>query len=605
MTSYSMALAQPVLTRSSLNERVWWMAFGGLCVLLLAPLLVVDVPPLVDYPNHLARAFILASLPQDPFLSRFYMLHWAIIPNLALDLLAPPLMHLLPVHVVGRLLIALAVMLPVLGTVAYNTALGGRWWSLGVGLVAYNSCLLYGFLNFSVSLGLALLLAAGWLRWREDRPVFAIALAIIGAPALLICHLMGLVFFGLLIGGTELFRVYQSQNRHFIGALFARGAILMSICAIPAGLYIVSALEPLGGDAGFLPFTTKLLQLPEVFVNYSQPLDLAAAGVSGPAPLGCLLLRQGRVPGPAACTIALLLIGFLAMPYAWKGTSALDTRFTVMLGFMAFAGFVPGRWPVAFGQILASVVLLLMVARMALLTTAWAARQADIMDLRTVLATVSPGQAVYVAKGGLKEAPAYWAANRRWRLLSDGLRTDDHLGALVVIEHRAYWPFEFDIPSQQPIQTRQPYRNLAMHIGSLPRWAEAANADVCGFDYVLLMEADAVPPMPAERFRLLVRSGFAALYTITKCKPDPITIGLLPPATIPDGSRDLVHPTLLKSAGDETGRLGRTTVREAPANRRQRLVGGCANDSGGCSMVESIVARATLSTDATGRHALW
>jgi hypothetical protein len=47
---------------------------------------------------------------------------------------------------------------------------------------------------------------------------------------------------------------------------------------------------------------------------------------------------------------------------------------------------------------------------------------------------------------------------------------------------------------------------------------QAATADVCGFDYVLLMEADAVPDLPAERFRLLVRSGFAALYTIVKCK---------------------------------------------------------------------------------------
>ena len=35
------------------------------------------------------------------------------------------------------------------------------------------------------------------------------------------------------------------------------------------------------------------------------------------------------------------------------------------------------------------------------------------------------------------------------------------------------------------------------------------------------MEADAVPDLPADRFRLLVRSGFAALYTITQCKEAP------------------------------------------------------------------------------------
>jgi hypothetical protein len=39
------------------------------------------------------------------------------IPNLALDLAGPPLLHILPVHVVGRLLIAAAI-LPALGTIA-------------------------------------------------------------------------------------------------------------------------------------------------------------------------------------------------------------------------------------------------------------------------------------------------------------------------------------------------------------------------------------------------------------------------------------------------------------------------------------------------------
>ncbi len=207
MTSLRAAQAPSARTRS--GDRVWWIALVGLCAVLLAPLLVVDVPPLLDYPNHLARAFVLASLPKDTVLARFYAPHWSIIPNLALDLIAPPLMHVLPVHVVGRLFIAAAVLLPVLGTVAYNTAFGGRWWSLGVGLVAYNSCLLYGFLNFVIALGMALLLAAAWLRWRETAPRRAIALAILGAPILFACHLMGLVFFGLLIGGAELFQLYR------------------------------------------------------------------------------------------------------------------------------------------------------------------------------------------------------------------------------------------------------------------------------------------------------------------------------------------------------------------------------------------------------------
>ena len=124
---------------------------------------------------------------------------------------------------------------------------------------------------------------------------------------------------------------------------------------------------------------------------------------------------------------------------------------------------------------------------------------------------------MYVAEVSIAEAPAYWAANPHWRRLADGTRTDEHLGALVLLEHRAYWPFEFDLASQQPIETMPSYRRLADWVGSLPSRADAAVADLCGFDYVLLIDADAVPDLPPERFRLLVRSGFAALYGITRC----------------------------------------------------------------------------------------
>lgn len=529
MTSLSAATALRPEARLLGGARIWYAAIVGLCCVLLAPLLVVDVPPLLDYPNHLARIFVLASLPDDTVLGRFYQPHWTITPNLALDLIGPPLMRILPVHVAGRLLIAAAMLLPVLGTIAYNVALGDdrlvvtrlanpdfarrgvtpRWWSLAVGLIAYNSCLLYGFLNFSISLGLALLLAATWLRWREARPSRALAFAMIGALALFACHLMGLVFFGLLIGGAELFRIWHERT---VAMTLRRGAALAAVFAAPGGLYLASALQGLGGDADFMPVGEKLMQLLTTFVNYSWPLDMATAAVAIAVPVMAVILRWGRVPGPAAFAIGLLAVVFLAAPYTWKGTYYLDTRFATMLGFMLFAGFVPTRPPFGVRAVVVAALVVLFVARMGLLTVAWAAHAADLDDLRAVLEPVRPGQAVYVAESAKTEAPAYWAANPRWRLLSNGARTDEHLGGLVVIEHRAYWPFMFDVPSQQPIQTRQPYHDLAAHVGGLPDRTQAAAASMDGFDYVLLLGADAVPPLPAERFRVLRRSGYAALY---------------------------------------------------------------------------------------------
>src|SRR4051794_35152213 len=117
--------AAPAMARGRADTGVmfWWAALAGLCVVLIAPLFVCEIPPLADYPNHLARCFVLASLPTDTELARFYAPYWSVIPTLALDVVAPPLMRILPVHVAGRIMIAASVLLPVLGAVAYGQAL--------------------------------------------------------------------------------------------------------------------------------------------------------------------------------------------------------------------------------------------------------------------------------------------------------------------------------------------------------------------------------------------------------------------------------------------------------------------------------------------------
>jgi hypothetical protein len=507
---------------SVLHEGTWWAGLAALCLVLVAPLMVVDLPPLVDYPNHLARAYVLSVLPHDPVIASFYRAHWAIIPNLALDLIAPPLMHVLPVYDVGRLLIAAAVLLPVLGTVAYARALGGRWWCLAAGLVAYNGTLLEGFLNFNLSIGLALLLAAAWLRWRDTHPVPTILLTITGGLCLFACHLMGLLFLGLLLGAAEYVWVL-GYARSWMGLLrlaARRGSALALIFAGPAVLYALSPLGQVSGEPSFVSPRQKMIHLLVPFTNYSLPLDVVTALLTLCCPVLCLLLRRGRMPASAAMAAWVILIAYLVSPYAWKGTFQLDTRFAIMLGFMLFAGFQPLRWPAWLARTTASMAVLLFVARMALLTAAWAGFRTDLADLRQALQPVQPGQAVYVASVSPTDPAAYWARAPWSRHLSDGVQTDTHLGALALIERRAWWPYEFDMPSQQPIETLQPYRGRADRVGDLPDQHGVMTADLCGYDVVLMTQADAAPELPADRFRLLVRAGFAASYAITRCRPD-------------------------------------------------------------------------------------
>jgi hypothetical protein len=105
-------------------------------------------------------------------------------------------------------------------------------------------------------------------------------------------------------------------------------------------------------------------------------------------------------------------------------------------------------------------------------------------------------------------------------MLSYGIRLDVHLPALLLIERRAYWPFLFDNPSQQPVETLPPYRELAARIGTIPDHHQLdipARVDLCGYDYVLLMDAGGDPNLAqyaTSRLRLLASADVAALFRV-------------------------------------------------------------------------------------------
>ncbi len=506
------------------SSRCWWASFAAVCLALLFPLLLVDVPPLLDYPNHLARMVILAANGADPVLARFYAPRWDIIPDLAIDVIGPPLLWLLPVHVAGRIVLGIVLLLPVFGTVAYSRALLGRrtWWSLGCALVAYNAALLQGFLNFTVGIGVALLLAASWLRWREADPLRTLLLAIPGAVVLFFCHLMGLLFYALLIGAHELTKLPTLRRKPSAVAL--RALFMVPVFALPAALYFSSNLSGMEGGVDYLSAADKAAQLLIPFANYSLPLDVASAVlVAGGLVVG-VVTRRLWMPPRSAVALLLLTLLYVAAPFRFKGTYNLDTRFVVLLGFLLFGGMAPVALSPRVGRLIAAGVIALFVVRMAVLSGAWIGHNDDLAQLRAVTASVTPGSAVFVTTITPEEEPEYWNRSPAARRLSDGIRTDAQLPALLLIEHRAWWPFLFDNPSQQPVETREPYREMAVHVGGMPPHHDLekpGKVDLCGYDNVLLLQAGAEPDLvhyASDRLVLVAAADAAALFRV---RPNP------------------------------------------------------------------------------------
>jgi hypothetical protein len=495
-------------------------ALALLCLVLLAPLTLADVPPLLDYPNHLARAVVLASAGSDAILSRMYSPHWAIIPDLGLDLVLPPLLHVMPVHLAGRIVVGVSLLLPVLGTVAYSRATfrTRSAWPLASGLVAYNATFLLGFLNFVASIGIALLLGAAWIAWRDRYPKRTLASAGVGVIALFFCHLMGLLFFFLLIAGHELDRsVTDHGNRRSLGKRI--GAILV-IAATPLTLYCLSPLEPLSDAVEWTSAVNKSRELVLPFANYILPLDIFAACVVGTFLLACIATGCCRITRANGATLALALMGFLAAPWAIKGTYFVDARFVVLLGFLIFAATLPVGLTRPISIAVACVFSSLFAVRMGVVGYAWHDHQRDLNELRAVIASVQPGDRVITVEVSPKAAPDYWRDVPLSRRLSFGLRLDSHLPALLLIEHRAYWPFLFDNASQQPVQTLPFYKVLAEHADGMTDHLAITvpgEVDLCGYDHLLLLDAGGQPDLAhfaGDRLTLVAKADIAALFRI-------------------------------------------------------------------------------------------
>jgi hypothetical protein len=497
----------------------WWAALAAVSAALLAPLLIADVPPVLDYPNHLARFVLLAAGPDDPVLGPLFVPHWAIIPDLAADVIGPSLLPLLPVHFAGRCILGGILLLNLAGVMALHRALFERrsFWPLASGLVAYNSGFLLGFLNWQIGSGLAMLFAAAWLSWRERRPVATIAGAAAASIVLFFCHLMGLMFFLVLIGGAEAHAVWRRR------AALSRGALLLPVVAGPMLLWLLAPLHDARAATHWMNPHEKLVQAASPFINYRFTLDMVSAVlVYGGVALGIATGRLVLAPR-AIAAVAVLAVLYVALPFDLMSASFLDTRVALMLGLLLFAVTDPAGLPRRAGRLVAAGLTALFAVRMAVLAEVWAEHRRDLDELRAVIAAVPPKALVYMTNVPQEEAPGYWDAGPHSRRLSNGLRADYHLPALLLIEHGAFWPVLFANPAQQPIRLRPVYARLAQEAHDIPSHAalvadpDHGTAVLRDFDFVLMLEAgaDTDPARFVWRCLALVsHTDFAALYRV-------------------------------------------------------------------------------------------
>lgn len=190
-----------VMKRQNSRIALWF----GLILSLLAslPALVAWAPQMTDYPSHLAGFKVMLDHGRDPFLTDYFTFHWEWTGNLGAELLMVPLTPIFGLEMAGHVIVALIPALTGLAIMAVSWTLYRRI-SIGAMLalaMIWSPSLLMGFLNWSLSLALALFAFALWVRLEGRRwrwvPFIPIGFVV------WICHVSGWGVMGVLVFGYE------------------------------------------------------------------------------------------------------------------------------------------------------------------------------------------------------------------------------------------------------------------------------------------------------------------------------------------------------------------------------------------------------------------
>jgi hypothetical protein len=479
-------------------------AFALLLVVVSVPLFSTILPPLIDYPNHLARLHLIAEGGNE-----FYAVRWAPLPDLAADLVVPALARTMPLALAGKLFLVLTFALVAGGALSLNRVVAGSWraWPLLAFGLLYSRILLWGFINYLFGVGVALCGLALWLALDERPAWLRVSASSLVALACFFSHIAAFGVYALAIAGVELLPLSGELRARRFASTARRLAIDAVQFVLPAILLFGFQPPGEGGTISYGPFWRKADLLFSVFDNYNRPFDIACFLLLIALLAGLVWTRRLRVAPRLAAALAVLSAAYLALPSQMLSGSGVDRRLPVVLFAVliaaAAAPSLPRRAALTIGAAAAAVFL----ARMAVIEAVWL--EAD----RVYAADIA---AIDRLPPGAMLAVAYPP-----RDVNAGGIPQLHVAALAAARREAFVPTVFAYATQQPLALRPRYDALAREASPAALWAAFADGDAAArrevavalqsYDFIVLVDREpiAVAPLPClealpspARFRL-------------------------------------------------------------------------------------------------------
>ena len=500
----------------------------GLLFLTALPFLVVTMPPLVDYPNHMARiAVIIAQnqgqtlgLPHDPY----YQIVWQALPNVMLDVVVPFLAQFMSLDTAMRGFVAVSLLLTASGGLVLSYAIWRRWsyWHGAVFVLLQGRVLLWGLLNYLMAMGLVLWAMAVWVTWRERKPALAISLMIPLSLAVYFSHIAGFVCLASMLLGWEIYAILHHEThglkspktlmRAKIRAATTRLALDALVFILPAAIWLQHYLAHRAtalGEIHFAPIWRKIDMLFFAFKAYDVGLDSATAVLFG-VTLVWGLCRGGLRFDPRMKYAWFGLAGlYVAMPSYFLTGSMADKRLVPLLLIGLVCALAPPldkksvetkairnnfrvlrqNW----GRIAVAGIIALAVLRLGYMTVIWYRQDEILTQSRQVLQQLPPGAKLAVARidaetGYTKALPPF-----------------DHFPTLAVALRMAYVPGLFAYENQQILRYSAKYQTMAdpdpnrlwslLHSDTPLEHPENFAAN---FDYLLVMSQKPMPDFAAR-----------------------------------------------------------------------------------------------------------
>ena len=390
-----------------------------------------------DYPNHLARVYIQATLSETPLLADNYVISWFLVPDLAMDLLAMPVMQVLSPYLAGSLFNGLMLVVLFTAVIALHRratgSVGTVWPMLAVALL-FNEAFRWGFVNFLFGCGLALWIVRFWLDSDNLRPAWRMRLFSVAQFVLFFAHLLGFMLCGYLILTLEIVRFWKAEDCS-LGRRFGDFVFAMLQFAIPLAMlgYVLFGQSGVGDDSTvYGGIGAKIIAL--LSPTSALPSSVSTFILMAILVLFFLILRRrwASLDGRLLPLVVGMVVLVVAMPKMVLGIWGLDFRYPFVLLMLMIASLRPT--PECHRSVaVAGIILAVVLGALGGAVLQFAETDRRQQEVREAFALVEPGGALLVAGAYDPDCPT---------CLPDWVDAF-HAGSLAAIERQMFVPLLF------------------------------------------------------------------------------------------------------------------------------------------------------------------